>query len=60
MLKKKVDSIFTSNGQHIYLFLLGYKIREKILIAPMIDVTDNYFRYFARFITKHSFCWTQG
>jgi tRNA-dihydrouridine synthase len=32
-----------------------YKIREKILIAPMIDVTDNYFRYFARFITKHSF-----
>ena len=36
-----------------------YKIREKISIAPMVDVTDNYFRYFARFLTKHSFLYTE-
>jgi tRNA-dihydrouridine synthase A len=35
------------------------KIREKISIAPMVDVTDNYFRYFARFLTKHSFLYTE-
>ena len=35
------------------------KIREKISIAPMVDVTDNYFRFFARFLTKHSFLYTE-
>lgn len=34
-------------------------LKERISIAPMVDVTDNYFRYFSRFLTKHSFLYTE-
>ena len=34
-------------------------IKERFAIAPMVDVTDNYFRYFLRFLTKHSFLYTE-
>ena len=34
-------------------------IKERIAIAPMVDVTDNYFRYFMRYLTKHSFLYTE-
>ena len=34
-------------------------LKERFAIAPMVDVTDNYFRYFCRFITKHSFLYTE-
>ena len=32
---------------------------ERISIAPMVDVTDNYFRFFMRYLTKHSFLYTE-
>ena len=35
------------------------KIKERISIAPMVDVTDNYFRHFCRFLTKNSFLYTE-
>ena len=35
------------------------KVREKISIAPMVDMTDNYFRCFSRFLTKNSFLYTE-
>ena len=34
-------------------------VKERISIAPMVDVTDNYFRYFMRLMTKHSFLYTE-
>ena len=34
-------------------------LKERFAIAPMVDVTDNYFRYFSRFLTKHSFLYTE-
>jgi tRNA-dihydrouridine synthase A len=34
-------------------------IKERISIAPMVDVTDNYFRYFMRHLTKNAFLYTE-
>lgn len=34
-------------------------VKERIAIAPMVDVTDNYFRWFMRLLTKHSFLYTE-
>ena len=34
-------------------------IKERISIAPMVDVTDNYFRYLMRILTKRSFLYTE-
>lgn len=34
-------------------------VKERISIAPMVDVTDNYFRYAMRLLTKHSFLYTE-
>ena len=33
--------------------------REYFAIAPMVDVSDKYFRYFMRLLTKHSFLYTE-
>ena len=33
--------------------------REYFSIAPMVDVSDNYFRYFMRLLTKHAFLYTE-
>ena len=33
--------------------------REYFSIAPMVDVSDKYFRYFMRLMTKHSFLYTE-
>lgn len=34
-------------------------IKERIAIAPMVDVTDNYFRHFMRSLTRHAFLYTE-
>ena len=34
-------------------------LKERIAIAPMVDVTDNYFRFFMRRLTKHAFLYTE-
>lgn len=34
-------------------------VKERFAIAPMVDVTDNYFRFFLRYLTKHSFLYTE-
>ena len=34
-------------------------VKERTSIAPMVDVTDNYFRYFMRLLTRHSFLYTE-
>ena len=34
-------------------------IKERISIAPMVDVTDNNYRYFMRMITRHAFLYTE-
>jgi tRNA-dihydrouridine synthase A len=34
-------------------------LKERFAIAPMVDVTDNHFRYFTRLLTKHSFLYTE-
>jgi len=34
-------------------------VAERIAIAPMVDVTDNYFRFFMRYLTKHSYLYTE-
>ena len=33
--------------------------REYFAIAPMVDVSDKYFRFFMRLLTKHSFLYTE-
>ena len=33
--------------------------REYFAIAPMVDVSDKYFRYFMRLLTKHAFLYTE-
>ena len=33
--------------------------REYFSIAPMVDVSDNYFRYFMRLLTRHAFLYTE-
>ena len=33
--------------------------REYFAIAPMVDVTDKYFRFFMRLLTKHSFLYSE-
>ena len=33
--------------------------REYFSVAPMVDVSDNYFRYFVRLMTKHAFLYTE-
>ena len=33
--------------------------REYFAIAPMVDVSDKYFRHFMRLLTKHSFLYTE-
>ena len=43
--------------------LLPYAVASQtvpiLAIAPMVDVTDNYFRWFMRLLTKHSFLYTE-
>ena len=34
-------------------------LKERMSIAPMVDVTDNYFRYMMRLLTKRSFLYTE-
>jgi tRNA-dihydrouridine synthase A len=33
--------------------------RELFSIAPMVDITDKFFRYFMRLLTKKSFLYTE-
>lgn len=33
--------------------------REYFAIAPMVDVSDKYFRYFMRLLTKHAWLYTE-
>jgi tRNA-dihydrouridine synthase len=33
--------------------------REYFAIAPMVDVSDKYFRYFMRLLSKHAFLYTE-
>ena len=33
--------------------------REYFAIAPMVDVSDKYFRHFMRLLTKHAFLYTE-
>lgn len=33
--------------------------REYFAIAPMVDVSDKYFRYFMRLLTRHAFLYTE-
>ena len=33
--------------------------REYFSIAPMVDVSDKYFRYFMRLLTRHAFLYTE-
>ena len=33
--------------------------REYFAIAPMVDVSDKYFRYFMRLLTQHAFLYTE-
>ena len=33
--------------------------REYFAIAPMVDVTDKYFRYFMRLMTRHAILYTE-
>ena len=45
-------------------YLSKYKVNEKMhreyfAIAPMVDISDKYFRYFMRLLTKHSFIYTE-
>jgi len=45
-------------------YLSKYKVNENLAreyfsIAPMVDVSDKYFRYFMRLLTKHSFLYTE-
>jgi tRNA-dihydrouridine synthase A len=35
------------------------KPREYFSIAPMVDVTDTYFRYMIRHMTKHAWLYTE-
>ena len=35
------------------------KIPERIAIAPMVDVSDTYFRHFMRSMSKHVFLYTE-
>ena len=35
------------------------KKRELVSIAPMVDMTDNNFRFFSRKLTKHAFLYTE-
>lgn len=37
----------------------GVLKREYFAIAPMVDVSDKYFRHFMRLLTKHSFLYTE-
>ena len=34
-------------------------IKERIAIAPMVDVTDSNYRFFMRMLTKHAFLYTE-
>ena len=34
-------------------------IKERISIAPMVDVTNNVFRFLIRYLTKHCFLYTE-
>lgn len=34
-------------------------VKERISIAPMVDVTDSNYRYFMRMLTKHAFLYTE-
>lgn len=34
-------------------------LKERFAIAPMVDVTDNHFRHFTRYLTKHAFLYTE-
>jgi len=35
------------------------KQRELVSIAPMVDMTDNNFRFLCRKLTKHAFLYTE-
>ena len=37
----------------------GVLKREYFAIAPMVDVSDKYFRYFMRLLTRHAFLYTE-
>lgn len=34
-------------------------IKERIAIAPMVDVTDSNYRFFMRSLTRHAFLYTE-
>jgi tRNA-dihydrouridine synthase A len=45
-------------------YLSNYQVnqtlkREYFSVAPMVDVSDKYFRYFMRLLSKHAFLYTE-
>ena len=46
-------------GGRVFKKSLVNPLKERISIAPMVDVTDNYFRFFMRYLTSHSFLYTE-
>lgn len=52
----------TTTAQSRYeskLITSGTQKREYFAIAPMVDVTDKYYRYLMRHFTKHAFLYTE-
>lgn len=55
----KVPEVIKRAAQGVVKQSLKSPLPERISIAPMVDVTDNYFRFFMRYLTKHAFLYTE-
>ena len=42
----------------IKFFYMNKNYKHKISVAPMMDITNTYFRYLMRLLTKHSVLYT--
>jgi len=49
----------SSNQYESKLITKGSKIREYFSVAPMVDVTDTYFRQLMRYFTRRAFLYTE-
>ena len=47
------------NALRPFKYSLINPVKEKIAIAPMVDVSNNMFRFFMRYLTKHCFLYTE-
>ena len=57
--ESKIEEVKNMNVNRIIKKAILNPVKERIAIAPMVDVTDSYFRFFMRYLSKNAFLYTE-